>query len=608
MTDGPRKDESPRIRLQGCLDRTPFPLPDDVDLDRTAKRLARDTEALSLAGASVTVHLLSSFLTDYLVDHLILMFARRGMAANIRQGEYGVIAGAILDDANSLHSDPPDLILILPSFRDLAFCPPMGASVEQAAHAVDQEVQFWTNLWSALSVPVIQLSFDTPPYRPLAEADGMIPGGLSHYARGVNMELAAQVPLSVTLVDAESLARKAGLANWHDAHVYNLCKQPFSMAALPHVADALSATAAGIRGLGRKALVVDLDDTLWGGVVGDDGVVNLELGPETPEGEAFTAFQMYLAQLRQRGIILAVCSKNVDEVARGPFQMHPAMVLKEDDFACFVANFDDKPSNLRRIAAELNLGLDALVFVDDNPVERALMRRELPQVMTIEMPENPALYATAVDACRAFPMARLTADDLRRADSYTARANTGKAMAAASDMDGFLASLEARAIMEPVGPGTQVRMAQLLAKTNQFKLNPSVFSAEELQDRRDHVIALRLVDRLQDYGIVAVAVLDPATDASGTWTVCNWVMSCRVFARRLEFVMMAEIVQRARNGGAQALELTYRPSDRNGLIADLLPKLGFIPLDDDDRFALPVQQQAENIYSAHHMEIVRPDE
>lgn len=609
MTQDTTKLPSPKDRLRTFLDAAPFPWPQASNLDHPAKHLARDEEALALAGPKITVQVLSSFLTDYLIDHLVLMFARRGFAADIRQGEYGLMAAAILDESHAIHTNPPDVFLILPSFRDLSHCPDLGATLQDSDQAVEAEVSFWQSLWARLPTPVVQLSFDMPAMRPLGELDGFAPGGLTYHARCVNLALATQLPASVTLVDADMLAREVGLATWHDPQVYAMCKQPFGFAALPYVADALSAAAAGILGKGRRVLVVDLDHTLWGGIIGDDGLENLELGPETPEGEAFTTFQNYLAQLRARGVILAVCSKNADNIARLPFSKHPAMVLKETDFASFVANFDDKPSNVRHTSDELNIGLDSFVFVDDNSVERALMQRELPQVMTIALPKNPALYATAVEACRAFPMAHLTADDLRRAESYEARKQTQTTMAMASDMDGFLASLEAQAILEPFGPANQDRIMQLLAKTNQFKLNPQTFTGEALEQHPDNVIALRLKDRMQDYGIVAVAVLASLHDAEDTVMIKNWVMSCRVFSRRLEYVMFEEIRRHAEHAGAAHIDLTYTPSGRNALIAELLPKLGFEATGFDDRFSQIVHNlgSMDSPFPAHHMDIVRPD-
>ena len=572
MTDNLPSKLSAFERLGTYLEAAPFPLNTDINLDHVAKRLTKDAEACALAGPTITVYVLSSFLTDYLINHLVLMFARRGFNATIHTADYGIIAPAIFDKSHHLHTCKPDLVLILPSFRDLAHCPALGTSLEDADIAVDNEVRFWQNLWANLPAPAVQLGFDTPPTRTLGELDGFTPGGLTHHARRVNLALGHTLPPSIALVDTDHLTRQIGAALWDAPHMYNLCKQPFSLAALPQIADTVAAVGQGLLGKGRRVLALDLDNTLWGGIIGDDGLEGIELGPETPEGEAFTAFQNYANQLRKRGVILVVCSKNNHDIAAGAFRDHPAMVLKTEDITCFVANFENKPSNLRRIAQDLNLGLSSFVFVDDNPVERALMRRELPEVMTVELPENPALYAQAVEACRAFPIANLTDDDLNRVQSYKARAKTQQAMASATDMDGFLQSLEAKAVIEPLGPPTQDRIHQLLAKTNQFKLNSQTYTIEDLYKKDKTVLALRLQDRMQDYGIVAIAILSADDNIV---TIENWVMSCRVFSRRLEFVMFGQILAHARQISANTLQLTYTPTSRNGLIAGLLDELGF---------------------------------
>jgi len=329
----------------------------------------------------------------------------------------------------------------------------------------------------------------------------------------------------------------------------------------------------GLLGKGRKVLVLDLDNTLWGGVVGDDGLQGIELGPETADGEAFVAFQTYAKQLSKRGIILAVCSKNRDEVARSVFREHSAMVLKEDDISCFVANFSDKAANLRQIARTLNVGLDSLVFADDNPVERALIRRELSEVLVVEMPEDPAYFARAVEACKAFPLRTLTREDLGRVASYRAMAAVQEASAdSGTDLEQFLIGLEPVAHVERVDPSTVDRIVQLIRKTNQFKLNLTTFQETEVLDSAPHVLALKLVDRLQDYGIVAIAVTRPSGE---TLHILNWVMSCRVFGRRLEDAMLELLAAHAAAHGCTVLETAHTPTEKNVIIPDILRRLGF---------------------------------
>jgi FkbH-like protein len=275
------------------------------------------------------------------------------------------------------------------------------------------------------------------------------------------------------------------------------------------------------------------------------------------------------------------------------------MVLRETDISCFVANFDDKATNLRRIAETLNLGLDSLVFVDDSPIERGWVARELPEVTVIDLPEDPAEYCQAVEAAKAFPMHQLTNEDLSRGASYQAIAAVKSARQGGIDMDGFLKDLAPIATLERVGEGSIDRIVQLIGKTNQFKLNPTIFTHEEIRRRAASVIALRLSDRLQDYGIVTVAVTETQDDALA---VLNWVMSCRVFGRRLEHLMRQLLGEQALRYGARRLRLSYVASKRNGLIPGVLSSIGFADPDETGNYqapALPSQPLAP-----HHMSIV----
>lgn len=546
---------------------------------KRAKRFARHPERKSL-GRPLKVALLSSFLTDYLADALVLALAQRGFAVELWRGPYGVIAGAVFDAQGSgLAAFAPDLVMLLPSHRDLIRTPALGADPAQSDAAATAEAEIWRGLWRQLKMPVIQLSFDPPPVRPLGDLDGLTGGGLLHHLRRVNQRLADDRPGSVALVDAEWLAFRLGLDRWHDSRLYTLCKQPFSFAAVPPLVHALAGAAAALLGRGRKCLVLDLDNTLWGGEIGDMGVQGITLGSETAEGEAFTSFQRYCKQLAQRGVVLAVCSKNNDALARQPFADHSGMALRLEDIACFIANFEDKATNIRRIAAALNLGLDSLVFVDDNPVERGWVRRELPEVLVVELPPEPADYIRAVDDCAAFPLHHLTGEDLARTHSYRARAQVEDQRQTSADMDEFLISLQAEATVEPVGPASRDRISQLIAKTNQFKLNPQTFTAEEIEARPQEVLALRFRDRLQDYGIVAVAVVRPEQDAL---RIENWVMSCRVFSRRLEQATRLLLGVMAEKRGLSRLVLHYEASAKNGLLVELLTKLGFTMGSDGD--------------------------
>jgi len=552
---------------------------DPIALQRICKRIAKEIATGRLAGDRVRIAVLSTFLVDMLIDVLRAALLARGVVADIVKGAYGAIAVDLLSE-KSITRDC-DLVIVLPTHRDLAFVPQPGCSQAEDNAAVEQEVAVWTDLWARIKAPIVQLSFDPPPWRALSEGDGFRPGGHLRHVRCVNQKLGELAPAQVALVDAEALARTVGQA-WHDARTYFLCKQPFAPSAVWEVADSIAAASAGLLGKARKVLVLDLDNTLWGGVIGDVGLTGIVLGSETHEGEAFVAVQRYAKSLAARGIILAVCSKNRDEIAREPFRAHSGMVLREGDIACFVANFEDKVANLRRIAQALNVGLDALVFVDDNPVERAWVKQELPEVLVVNLPDDPALYCQAIESARAFPTHRVTAEDLGRNASYRSRAIVAEVSSEATDMGAFLRGLEPVARVERVNSGSLERIVQLVAKTNQFKLNPRTFSAEEVLQRAQstgNVIAVRLKDRLQDYGIVTVAI----TEFQGEEvTILNWVMSCRVFSRRLEHATLELIRANARAAGAARIRATFVPSSKNAVAREVLTELGFTPAGDAD--------------------------
>jgi len=568
--------------------------PDPVLLQKLGRRIARAVSSGRFAERRIKVAVLSSFLVDMLVDALSACLLARGIAADIVTAPYGVIAVDLLSDRSITLGC--DVVLILPTYRDLMHRPGPGCSHEAADQAAAREADIWLELWRHVGdAAVVQLSFGPPPDRPLADADGFRPGGFLRFIRDVNRRLADAAPNQVALVDAEALAVRIG-PDWNDMGTYFLCKQPFGIAALADLANSLAAATCGLLGKGRKVLVLDLDNTIWGGVVGDVGVQGITVGAETAEGEAFVAIQRLAHDLAARGVILAVCSKNDEENAREPFRKHSGMILREDDFACFIANFEDKATNLRRIAQTLNVGLDALVFVDDNPVERAWVLRELPEVAVVDLPEDPALYCAAIERAQLFPLHRLTEEDLGRNRSYRARAVVAQAQASGNVTE-FLQSLEPVVTLEPVNATSLERIVQLIAKTNQFKLNPRTFTSEELIGLGAGVFAIRFRDRLQDYGIVAVVVTNIEEDEL---IILNWVMSCRVFCRRLEHATLELLQTHARASGLLGLRAYFKASPKNGITRSTLTELGFEP-DLAGDFIMFVSQ--ETATSPHFMRI-----
>jgi FkbH-like protein len=541
-------------------------------IQKLAKRYNSYSSKIQQPKEKLKVAIVGGFTVDFLVDMLPLMFFQYGFGVDIYKGGYGEIASELLIPDSGLHTFKPDLIIVLPTYRDLIFFTSLGVENDKYVKSLQEELIIWKDIWSSVSVPIVQLSFDPPPSRSLGELDGFMNGGLLNYVRQINQLLVDNAPAHVGFIDAEYIAFRVGLEKWHDAHLYQMSKQPFSFDVLPILSHAIAARSQGIMSIGKKVLVVDLDNTLWGGVIGDDGLEGIILGPETAEGEAFTVFQQYIKELVNRGVVLAVCSKNNIDIAMQVFHHHSGMILSEDDVAHFEVNFKDKVTNIRRIAKVLNVGLDALVFVDDNPLERFWVQEQLTDVMVVDLPQDPADYIRELDKLNAFCVQRITNEDLGRSQSYQARKKITKLENTDDAMSVFLQNLQSEIVIEQFGGSTLDRVIQLLGKTNQFNLTQKRYSAEELKDKSIDVIIARLRDRVQDYGIVSVVVTKRNKEYL---EIDNWVMSCRVFSRRLEYAIQEILIKKSKQTGCQFIHLEHKVTDRNGILTDVIRNIGY---------------------------------
>ena len=387
----------------------------------------------------------------------------------------------------------------------------------------------------------------------------------------------------MTIHDVDHLAAALGRWQWGDERFYHHAKLPCSPEHLVDYAHSLASLILAHLGLGKKCLALDLDNTLWGGVIGDDGLGGIRLGQGDPEGEAFLAFQRYVKGLRQRGVILAVCSKNADAIAREVFEKHPEMALRLDDISCFVANWDDKATNLARIAHELNIGMNSLVFVDDNPAERSIVRRLCPEVAVPEMPADPAYYVQALDRHRYFQALTVSSEDLQRTDFYRASTSRQLFETAAVDLNSFLRSLTLVARIEPIGVVSLERSAQLINRSNQFNLTTRRRSNGELlslmADPDWLTRTVSLVDRFGDNGLISVLLAKVERDSL---VIDTWVMSCRVLKRGVEQLLLNHLVSCARERGLTRVLGEFRPTPKNALVRDHYSALGFIQVGGDD--------------------------
>lgn len=415
-----------------------------------------------------------------------------------------------------------------------------------------------------------------PANRVFGNFEGASADSLSAQIHRFNLGLAQALPKGAAVFDIAHLAARFGLDRWEDARLWYHSKHPFALDAQGTVAFAGARMLAAARGRARKCLVVDLDNTLWGGVVGDDGIDGICIGPDGGAvGEAYAAFQAWLKALANRGIALAVCSKNNEDLAREPFLRKGGMLLKLDDFVSFKANWNNKADNIRTIARELNLGLESFVFVDDNPAERTLVRLELPEVSVPEMPPDPADYVATLAAGWWFETLAVTNEDLSRVRNYRENIARTQAQHAATDLNSYLSSLEMQSNWGEVNSETLQRLTQLVNKTNQFHLTNTRYSEVEIQSLatspESWVGHFSLSDRFGSYGLIAAVVLRfKGVEA----TIDTWVMSCRVFSREMEYFIFKLIWRVAKERGCTYLKGSFIATKKNAVVAGLFQALG----------------------------------
>jgi FkbH-like protein len=433
-----------------------------------------------------------------------------------------------------------------------------------------------------LGCQIIQNNFDAPPWRTFGNLEMSQTGALGNFIDRVNRELSARAPRWVSIHDLDGLAAAIGRWNWGDERFFHLAKLPCAPEHLTRYAHNVAALISARLGRSRKCLVLDLDNTLWGGVIGDDGLAGINIGQGDAIGESYVAFQRYAKALGERGVILAVCSKNEEANAREPFEKHSEMVLRLGDISCFVANWEDKAANLRRIARELNIGLDSLVFVDDNPAERSLVRRLLPEVAVPEIPADPAEYVRAVEQYRYFEVVSLSNEDFRRTEYYRANAQRQQTASNVTDLDEFLRSLEMRGWIGPIGEVELDRSVQLIGKSNQFNLTTRRHSAADIQRMLaspDWVTrVVKLVDRFGDNGLISVLLAHEQDDALA---IDTWLMSCRVLKRGVEHLLLNNLVIAARERGLKRLTGEFIPTAKNVIVKNHYADLGFTKVEAD---------------------------
>jgi FkbH-like protein len=547
---------------------------------KVRKTLKRDLAA-AIGLHDLRIAVLGGSTTNEFVNLLELLLLYYGFRPTFYQSEYGQYYEDAVHNTQILGDFAPDIVYIHTSCLNLQNLPSLNASPPDNATYLNAELsryrEVWDSLDRSLGCQVIQNNFEMAPSALLGNMDAVAIGGRSRFLMELNVAFAIEAAgrPRLLLQDVHGISARFGLKHWFDWRRYFSYKLLLTAEANLELARSLSSMVRAVYGRTRKVLVLDLDNTLWGGVIGDDGVDKIQIGRETPVGEAYTAFQAYCLSLRNRGILLAACSKNNEDVARSGFE-HPSSILKLEHFSSFKANWEPKHENITSIAAALNLSVDSLVFLDDNPAERALVAAQLPGVAVPDIGEDVTQFAACLEQGRYFEPAALSKEDLNRASLYADNSHRAALQARFPSYAEYLESLEMQAEIAAFRSVYLERIAQLINKTNQFNLTTRRYTVPEIESiaKDPGYVTLygTLRDRFGDNGLVSVVIGRREADALH---LDLWLMSCRVLKRDMEVAMLDTVAAKADKIGVRVLYGYYVPTIKNGMVADCYPKLGF---------------------------------
>lgn len=552
-------------------------------LSRLAKLLAatkqkgRSLEPLTAFRLAVV----SNSTLDFIVPALEASALRHGIALECTKADYGQVIQEVLLPASVIYRNKPDAVLVATDLRYLPIQSTYGES-QSATTAIQNALSHFDMIREGIrrnggAIAILQTIAPFPETL-FGSFDSVLPGTQRQVTAAINRGLAERIHgTEDALVDVAALAETVGLSRWHSPGQWNLAKLPFADELVPLYAEHVARVIGALRGKSRRCLILDLDNTVWGGVIGDDGLEGIKIAQGDSTGEAHLSVQRLALMLRDRGVVLAVSSKNNDDTARSPFRDHPEMLLREDHIAVFQANWNDKATNIKAIAEELSLGLDSMVFLDDNPVERGLVRQLLPQVAVPELPEDPALYARTLSAAGYFEAITFSREDSKRADYYQDNARRIDLQKQAGDIDSYLASLNMEITFQPFDKTGRSRIAQLVNKSNQYNLTTRRYTEAEIAeveaDPSYFTLQVRLTDIFGDNGMISVVIcrkIDPCI-----WEIDTWLMSCRVLGRGVQEMVLQEVLKHAPSSGVERLIGVYKPTERNKMVEDHYPLLGF---------------------------------
>jgi FkbH-like protein len=526
----------------------------------------------------VRLAVLGDSATQHYCQALTAAMKLRGVWPELYEAEFDTIRQEVLDPDSRFHAHHPQFVIL---FNTVQALESRFVAAADKSRLADDTIEDMRAVWDAIrarhAATIVQHNFAIPVTRPYGNQTIAYSETFAGAVHRINHRLLIDVAAGqIRLIDTESQAAYHGKKNWFDERLWCQARQALSPALLPPLVKSVSDTVLADLGIGLvKCIVVDLDNTMWGGILGDDGIERIEIG-HTEVGLAFLRFQQALVEIRERGVLLAVCSKNHESAVLDALDNHPDMLLRSSDFVAIVANYDDKVSGLMAIRERLNIGFDSFVFLDDSPFERDIVRNAVPEIQVPDLAEDPADVVKSLAPWNLFEGRAATTEDHARLALYQADAGRKILKARFAGLGDYLRDLSMIGEVLPIDAFTLPRVSQLIQRSNQFNLTTIRYSEPDLaaidHDQNAEAFCLRLTDRLGDNGVIAALIL---RHAGADMVIDSWVMSCRVLGRTVEEFTLEEVVGRARRAGCTRVIGRYIPTAKNGLVAGLYRRLGF---------------------------------
>jgi len=495
----------------------------------------------------------------------------------IYEADYNQLDGQLLDTSSELYQFQPEFVIIFQSVQKTIKKFYKSDKLSFADTQLEEVENFYATITSNLTTNIIYFNFQEINDNVFGNFSNKIEQSLIYQLRKLNFGLMnlSRKCKNLNILDYSLISSQYGKNNTFDPKIYYTSDMVLSLDVLPVVAKNITDIISSLTGKFKKCLILDLDNTLWGGIIGDDGIENIQIG-DLGIGKAFTELQLWIKQLKERGIIIAVCSKNNEATAKEPFEKHPDMVLSLDDISVFVANWETKADNIKHIQRILNIGFDSMVFLDDNPFERSMVRTHFPEITVPKLPEDPSLYLDHLFKLNLFETASFSKEDEQRTKQYQEEAGRAIAQKSFVNEEDFLLNLNMVSDVEPFNKFNIPRIAQLSQRSNQFNLRTVRYTEEDVEglSNSDKYITLSftLKDKFGENGLICVVILEKKSEMLFIET---WLMSCRVLKRGMENFTLNTIVKYAENSGCTKIVGEYLPTSKNGMVKEHYKNLGF---------------------------------